>query len=244
MESQSYMYDERSRTNASKIFVGEWATRVGSPTPNLAGALGDAAFMCSLERNADIVLMHCYAPLFVNVSEINTPRQKTDSMQWASDLIGYDALNSYGSPSYYAQKLFSRHQGDEVLSTAADNLPTYSWQPPAKKGSKPDQPLPPVRQVKSLFYSATRAIASGKIIVKIVNRADAPQAVKIEISGVKSIAAQGTATVLKADNRDATNSVDDPKKVVPVTEKVKGLGPRFTRTFPPCSITILELEAK
>ena len=67
---------------------------------------------------------------------------------------------------------------------------------------------------------------------------------KIEISGVKSIAAQGTATVLKADNRDATNSIDNPKKVVPVTEKVKGLGTRFTRTFPPCSITILELEAK
>ena len=244
MESQSYMYDERSRTNYTKIFVGEWATRVGSPTPNMAGALGDAAFMCSMERNADIVLMHCYAPLFVNVSEINTPRQKADSMQWSSDLIGYDALNSYGSPSYYAQKLFSRHQGDEVLSTAVDNLPTYQWQPPAKKGSKPDQPLPPVRQVKSLFYSATREIASGKIIVKIVNRADASQGVKIEISGVKAVAAQGTATVLKADNRDATNSIDAPKKVVPVTEKVKGLGTRFTRTFPPCSITILELEAK
>ena len=243
MESQSYMYDERSRTNAAKIFVGEWATRVGSPTPNMAGALGDAAFMCSMERNADIVLMHCYAPLFVNVSEINTPKQKNDSMQWSSDLIGYNALSSYGSPSYYAQKMFGNHGGDEVLATAAQNLPAYSWVQPARKRDGVESPAVQ-REAKSLFYSATREKNSGKIIVKIVNRADAPQAVKIEISGVKAIAARGTATVLKAGNRDATNSIDDPEKVVPVTEKVNGLGTRFTRTFPPCSITILELQAK
>ena len=244
MESQAFLYDSRDRAAKTKIFVGEWATRVGSPTPNMAGALGDAAWMCCLERNADIVLMHCYAPLFVNVSDINTPRKKDDSMQWSSDLIGYDALTSYGSPSYYAQKIFSLHQGDEVLATSARNLPAYTWQPPAKKGSKPGQPLPPVRQVKSLFYSATRDTRRGKIIVKIVNRADVPQAVKIEISGVKSVAAEGIATVLKADNRDATNSLNDPQHVVPVTENVSGLGASFTRTFPPCSITILELDAK
>ena len=244
MESQAFLYDSCDRAAKTKIFVGEWATRVGSPTPNMAGALGDAAWMCCLERNADIVLMHCYAPLFVNVSDINTPRKKDDSMQWSSDLIGYDALNSYGSPSYYAQKIFSLHQGNEVLATSAKDLPTYQWQPPANKGSKPGQPLLPVRQVKSLFYSATRDTKGGKIIVKIVNRADAPQAVKIEISGVKSVAAEGIATVLKADNRDATNSLNDPQHVVPVTENVSGLGANFTRTFPPCSITILELDAK
>ena len=240
MESQSFMYDQRSRTSPSKIFVGEWATRVGSPTPNMAGALGDAAWMCCMERNADIVLMHCYAPLFVNVSDLGAGR----SMQWKSDLIGYDALTSYGSPSYYAQKLFSRHQGDEVLATEARNLPTYTWQPPAKKINGVEQPRPSTREVKSLFYSATRDTPHGKIIVKIVNRADAPQDLKIEISGVTSIADDGTATILKADNRDATNTLQEPKKVIPVTEKAAGLGTHFTRTFPPCSITILELQAK
>ena len=59
-----------TRAEKPKIFVGEWATRVGSPTPNMAGALGDAAWMAGLERNADLVLMHCYAPLFVNVSDL------------------------------------------------------------------------------------------------------------------------------------------------------------------------------
>jgi alpha-N-arabinofuranosidase len=239
MESQAFLYDSRDRGEKTKIFVGEWATRVGSPTPNLAGALGDAAWMCCLERNADIVLMHCYAPLFVNVSDLGAGR----SMQWKSDLIGYDALTSYGSPSYYAQKIFSLHQGDEVLATAAQNLPVYQWQQPGKRRNGVEQPAV-TREVKSLFYSATRDSRSGKIIVKIVNRADAAQTVKIEISGVQSVAAKGTATVLKADNRDATNSLDQPKKVVPVTEKTSGLGASFTRTFPPCSITILELDSK
>ena len=67
---------------------------------------------------------------------------------------------------------------------------------------------------------------------------------KIEINGVKSIAAQGTATVLKAANRNETNSLNDPQHVVPVVEPASGLGTNFTRTFPPCSITILELDAK
>ncbi len=64
-------YDKYSRTNKTKIFVGEWATRVGSPTPNMAGALGDAAWMTGMERNSDIVVMSSYAPLFVNVSELS-----------------------------------------------------------------------------------------------------------------------------------------------------------------------------
>ena len=239
MESQSFMYDKRKRDNPTKIFVGEWATRVGSPTPNMAGALGDAAWMCSLERNADIVTMHCYAPLFVNVSDLG----EGHSMQWKSDLIGYDALNSYGSPSYYAQQIFSTHTGNEVLAITAKDLPTYDLKTPAHKRNGQEVPAS-TRQVKSIFYSATRDTASGKIIVKIVNRADAPQDLAIEITGVSSIADEGTATVLKADNRDATNSLNDPKHVVPATETVTGLGTSFTRSYPPCSITILELTAK
>ncbi len=239
MEAQSFVYDARDRSNPTKIFVGEWATRVGSPTPNMAGALGDAAWMCCMERNADIVHMHCYAPLFVNVSDLGTGR----SMQWKSDLIGYDALNSYGSPSYYAQKIFSEHQGDEVITVSAQNLPTYTWIQNNRTRNGQVQP-PRTNEVKSLFYSATRDSASGKIIVKIVNRADAAQEANVEINGVNSIAAEGTATVLKADNRDATNAINDPKHVVPDTEKVTGLGTSFSRSYPPCSITILELSTK
>jgi alpha-N-arabinofuranosidase len=237
MEAQSFLYDKRDRNSPTKIFVGEWATRVGSPTPNMAGALGDAAWMCCLERNADIVMMHCYAPLFVNVSDLGAGR----SMQWKSDLIGYDAMNSYGSPSYYAQKIFSEHTGDEVLATDAQNLPAYTWIQNNRTRNGQTQPAR-TNEVKSIFYSATRDTARGKIIVKIVNRSDAPQDVQIQIKGVNSIADEGAAIVLKANNRDATNSIIDPKHVIPATEKATGLSTNFTRSFPPCSITILELS--
>ena len=232
MEGQSYKYDTYGRANKTKVFVGEWATRVGTPTPNMAGALGDAAWMCCMERNADIVLMHCFAPLFVNVSQVSGQNR---SMQWASDLIGYDALASYGSPSYYVQKMFSPHAGDEVLAISAQNLPVRTA--PAGRGGG-------TRQIKSLFYSATRDSASGKITLKIVNSADTAQSVTIAISGVKSVASKGTATVLKAANRTETNTIKDPQHLVPVGEKINGLGTSFTRTFPPCSITVLELNAK
>ena len=241
MEAQSHMYDTRSRTNQTKVFVGEWATRVGSPTPNMAGALGDAAWMCCLERNSDLVILESYAPLFVNVSDLGAGR----SMQWRSDLIGYDALTSYGSPSYYAQKMFSTLHGDEILATTSQNIPTYDWQPPARtRNGIPQGERPPPQQVPTLFYDVTRDSQSGTIFLKVVNRAAAPQPVKVEISGVPAVGAKGTATVLEAEKPDDTNSIKEPKKIVPATEQAGGLGTDFTREFPPYSITVLELKTK
>ncbi len=239
MEAHAYDYDRRSRTNKTKVFVGEWATRVGSPTPNMAGALGDAAWMTGMGRNSDLVIMSCYAPLFVNVSDLG----KNGSMQWKTDLIGYDALTSYGSPAYYAQKMFSTHHGDVVLATGSQDIPEQTWQPPARRRNGVEQPRPPAQPIKKLFFDATRDSRSGTIYLKVVNSLGTPQPVKIEISG-SSIESKGTAVVLKADRPDDTNSIQAPAKIVPVTEKVKGLGPSFTRTFPPYSITVLELKAK
>jgi alpha-L-arabinofuranosidase len=241
MESQSHIYDTRSRDTKTKVFVGEWATRVGRPTPNMAGALGDAAWMCCMERNSDLVLLESYAPLFVNVSDL----ARGGSMQWPSDLIGYDALTSYGSPSYYAQVMFSTHHGDNILATDSQDIPTYAWQPPARTRNGVSQGEPPApRQVPTIFFDATRDSRSGTIYLKVVNRQSTTQPVKIDISGISSVAASGKAIVLKAASPSDTNSIQDPKKIVPVTEKAKGLGASFTHKFPPYSITILELKAK
>jgi alpha-N-arabinofuranosidase len=239
MEAQSHMYDTRERGGKTKVFVGEWATRVGSPTPNMAGALGEAAWMCCMERNSDLVLMHSYAPLFVNVSDLGKGR----SMQWRSDLIGYDALTSYGSPSYWAQVMFSSHHGDNVLATDSQNIPTYDWHVPAGRHNGVNQPAT-TRLVPTVFFDATRDSASGKIYLKVVNRAAVPQPVEVQISGVTSVEPKGVATVLRANGVDETNSLKEPKNIVPVTEKAKGLGTDFTRSFPPFSITVLELQAK
>ena len=236
MQLHALDYDTYARTNHTKIFCGEWATRVGSPTPNMAAALGDAAWMTGLERNSDIVLMASYAPLFVNVNH--------GAMQWRPDLIGYNALNSYGSPAYYAQQMFSTHHGDTVLATDSQNIPTVSRQPPARRVNGVDQPLPPEQHVPKLFFDATRDSQTGTIFLKVVNSLGTPQPVKIQISGVASIEAEGTAVVLKADRPDDTNSIQEPVRIVPVTEKVEGLGTDFTREFPPYSITVLELKTK
>ena len=243
MEARAHEYDTHERTGP-KIFVGEWATRSGAPTPNMGGALGDAAWMTGLERNSDLILISCYAPLFVNVSDVSNPDRAARSMQWPSDLIGYDALTSYGSPSYYAQKMFSTHHGDVVLATDSQNIPEISWQPAARKRNGVEQPRPPAKQIKKLFFDATRDSQSGIIYLKVVNGLGTPQPVKVEISGVADIAAEANATVLKASRPEDTNSIQEPMKIVPVAEKVDGLGTDFTRTFPPYSITILELQAR
>ncbi len=69
-----------------------------------------------MERNSDLVIMASYAPLLVNVNP--------SGMQWQSDLIGYNAFASYGSPSYYAQAMFATHIGTEILSADIGNTST------------------------------------------------------------------------------------------------------------------------
>lgn len=99
------------------ILVGEWATQEGRPTPTHNAALADAAFVMGLEKNSDAVVMECYAPLFVNVSPADPAKGYPKAWQWNTNLIGYDALRSFGSPSYYAQVMLAQNKGDVVLPT-------------------------------------------------------------------------------------------------------------------------------
>jgi len=233
MQAHALDYDKYSRTNKTKVFCGEWATRVGSPTPNMAGALGDAAWMTGMERNSDILVMHCYAPLFVNVSQLNGQGR---SMQWATDLIGYDALNSYGSPAYYAQKMFSAMHGDQILATDSQNIPTREWQPQAQRGGNAAP-----RRLRQIFFDATRDSQSGIIYLKVVNAAGAAKQINIQINGAPKIEPEGEAVVLAASSPNDTNSIGEPNKVAPHTEKVNGLSADFTREFPAYSVTVLKL---
>ena len=86
---------------------------------------------------------------------------------------------------------------------------------------------------------------SGRdLIVKIVNAGDAPRTTSVSLDGGATLAASGTVTVLTADAPDAENSLDAPTKVAPKTETLNGVGPRFSRTFPPHSLTILRLKTR
>lgn len=236
MQAHALDYDKYSRASKSKIFCGEWATRVGSPTPNMAGALGDAAWMTGMERNSDIVVMHCYAPLLVNVSQVTGAGR---SMQWATDLIGYDALTSYGSPAYYAQKMFSTMHGDEILATASDNIPTRAWQLRARRGEPP-----PAQQLREIFFNATRDSKSGIVYLKVVNAAGTAQRIDVRIAGAAKVGRKGEVITLAANGLNDSNSIDQPQKVVPRTETANDLSASFTREFPAYSVTVLKLKTK
>ena len=207
--SQAHHYAAYDR-KGPKIFVGEWATREGDPTPNLQAALADAAWLTGLERNSDLIIMASYAPLFVNVNP--------GGMQWATDLIGYDALSSYGSPSYWTQVMFSSHLGTEVVASTLDNAPAR------------------------VFASVTRDDAKHKLFVKVVNATSTPQPLSIALTGVAKVAPQATLTTMSGKTPNATNSITHPDAVVPVVRKVPIAGPKFTQTFAPYSVNVLELS--
>jgi len=206
-------YDKADRTGP-KIFVGEWATREGAPTPNFGAALGDAAWMTGLERNSDLIVMASYAPLLTNVNP--------GGLQWDTDLIGYDALRSYGSPSYYAQVLFASYLGSE---TPASKL----------EGVGPEGAVP------KFFYSVTRDAAKKKLYVKLVNASTTAQALEIDLPGAK-LAADGKLVMLHAHSTQATNTIEHPTQVVPVESALHGVGAKMEHTLPGLSVEVMVLD--
>jgi alpha-N-arabinofuranosidase len=167
-------------------------------------------------------------------------------MQWPTDLIGFNAMSGYGSPGYWAQQMFSAHHGDTILPATDENIPLKDWQPPTPRagadGKQP--PARPLQHVPTLFYSATRDSKTGIVYLKIVNRASAPQPVRLEIAGLASVEPKGQSIAMTAGSPDDTNTVTEPSKIAPKTSAIDGLGANFTKTFPPYSITILEMKAK
>jgi len=204
-------YDNFDR-NGPKIFMGEYATMEGSPTADFGAALGDAAWLTGVERNSDIVVMSSYAPLLVNVHP--------GGMQWHPDLIGYNGLTSYGSPSYYVLSLFAEKIGDEVPESTLT-------------GAGP-----------RVAYSVTDDKAKGKVFVKIVNGAPTAQELEIDLSGVSAISGPAKVTRLHALSPVDTNSITDPKHIVPVESTVPVTGTKLKHSLPGYSFEVIELNTK
>ncbi len=236
MWENANQYDKYDR-NGPKIFVGEWATREGAPTTNLNAALGDAAWMTGMERNSDIVIMSCYAPLFVNVNTATATAPK--AWQWDSDLIGYDALTSYGSPAYYVQQLFGNYLGDKIIPVTAENIPTQP-KPLTRRDSANNVTKPTL--VPTLFYSATQDKKTGTIYLKLVNTSAQKQQVDINLNGIKRVSDEGTLWVIKGNSPTDTNSITDPEKIVPVKSVVKGVATKFNQTLDPYSVNVYQLQ--
>jgi alpha-L-arabinofuranosidase len=204
MDSHANLFDNTSRTGP-KIMVGEWASQEGQPTPDLNAALGDASWLTGLERNSDVVQFEAYAPLLANVN----------SFQWGTNLIGFDALTSYGSPSYYVQEMMSNNHGDQVIGATYDGA-------------------------GGINVVSTKDSTTGKIYITVVNPGALAESITVNVSGA-TVPANGTATVLHSAHPTDTNTIANPANVVPTTSSVTGLGSTFTRSFPAYSVTVLTL---
>lgn len=157
--NHAHRYDRYER-NGPKVFMGEYAAQsvevVSVKNRNtLRCALAEAAYMTGLERNADVVRLASYAPLFSNV----------DAWQWTPDMIWVDNLRVVRTPNYHVQRMFAVNRGDRVL-------------PVTITGAVGDEE-------RRLYASSTFDAASGAVIVKLVNATGKPATTGIALTGVK-----------------------------------------------------------
>ena len=214
------LYDDYDR-DGPKLFVGEYAAQSGGVADpknrnNWKCALYEAAFIVGMERNADLVRMTCYAPLFGH----------EDAWQWRPDMIWFDNLNVYGSANYYVQKLFSLNPGTQLLKAETQGVPNID----DKK--------------KALYVSSTLDEKAGEVIVKAVNIAARSLETEINLQGVDKAGPEAKVIVLTAKTLADENSLEQPRKVYPQEKQVTVEGPKFSYEFQPYSLTILRIPVE
>ncbi len=206
-------YDNYSR-KGPKVFAGEYACHgSGKKWNHFEAALLEAAFMTGVERNADVVEMATYAPLFAHI----------DGWQWRPDLIWYDNLRSFRSCSYQVQQLYSTTKGTNVVSLTMNGKPV---------AGNDDQ--------DGLFASANFDKNTGYYNVKIVNVGDKAQDVTLNLKGMKG-EHKGKLITFHADNLDGENTLDEPHKYEPKTTDVTVSAPSYSLSVPAKTFVIYQI---
>ena len=190
--SHGLRYESYDR-KGPKVFAGEYACHGrGKKWNHFETSLYEAAFMTDLERNADVVHMTAYAPLFAHV----------DGWQWRPDLIWYDNTRMFKTVSYYVQQMYATNKGTNVLKMTMDNKPVAG-----QEGQN------------GFFASAVVDKAENIVIVKVINTSKVKQSVSINLLGLKG-AAQAETITLTHNEMDAENTLDEPEKITPKTGTV------------------------
>lgn len=211
-------YDNYDR-NGSKIFAGEYAAQSDKTVSienknNLRTAIAEAAFLTGLERNADVVMMASYAPLFAHV----------DGWQWTPDLIWVDNLRSYGSANYQVQKLYSTNKGTHTVPALFNNKPLTGQD--------------------SLYASAVIDKNTNEAIIKVVNSAPVEKETCFAFEGVKKLGVQALVTVLTGESPEKVNSLDLPLAISPVTSPMAVKGKKINISLKPNSLTVIRVPMK
>ena len=207
-------YDNYDR-KGPKVFAGEYACHGrGKKWNHFNAALLEAAFLTGVERNADVVHMATYAPLFAHV----------DGWQWRPDMIWYDNLHSFRTCSWHVQSLYANNKGDNVLSLTMNKKPV---------AGNDDQ--------DGLFASAVYEKATNTVIVKVVNVGDKAQDVTLNLQGMKG-SHEATRTVLHSDNLTAENSIEKPELIKPTTASETVTAPNYSTTIPAKTFVMLRIK--
>lgn len=215
--SSASRYDNYDR-NGVKIFAGEYASHTTRPNgpgkSTWEAALSEAAFMTGLERNADVVEMASYAPLFGHV----------DGWQWSPDLIWVDNLKVYGTPSYQVQKLYATNKGTSII--------------PIKREGEP------VAGRDSLYASAVYDDLSQQLVLKVVNYNSKPIKVSLDIVSRKKLLATAQKITLANADLNVSNSLEEPLIISPKEDTVTYKGKKLVETFEPYSFTLIKMSTK
>ena len=172
-----------------KVFAGEYACHGKNKHKwnHYEASILEAAFMTDMERNADVVYMTAYAPLFAHV----------EAWQWRPDLIWYDNLRMFKSCSYYVQQMYAVNKGTNVLRMTMDKKPIAGQ--PGQDG---------------LFASSVFDKTTGEVIIKIINTSKQPQPVSVKLLGMKGTRTAETIT-LTHNGMDDENTLDNPELITP-----------------------------
>lgn len=193
--SQGARYDNYDR-KGPKVFAGEYACHgVGKKWNHFHAALLEAAFMTGMERNADVVQMATYAPLFAHV----------EGWQWRPDMIWFDNLNSVRTTSYYVQQLYGQNKGSNVLPLTMNKIPVSG-----------------AEGQNGLFASAVWEKEDNTYIVKVVNTSDKVQSVSLKFEGLKKqdFLTKGTCVKLRSLDLNKDNTIKQPSTIIPKESSV------------------------
>ncbi|MGD9931983.1 MAG: alpha-L-arabinofuranosidase C-terminal domain-containing protein [Mangrovibacterium sp.] len=213
-------YDSYER-GGLKVFAGEYASHVRNDNIKEAtssncwlAALSEAAYMTGLERNADVVHMASYAPLFAHV----------DAWQWRPDLIWFDNLKAVATPNYYVQQLYSTHSGTNVLPVSADGEV--------------------VAGQDSLYASASLDKNTGRIFLKVVNASKEAKELVVNFTGLKPAVKEALLTELAENDLTKFNTLDQPENIIPQKGKAALKGSTLSLTLKPQSFVLVDVAGK